>query len=103
MMHCFKEVVRTEGLLGLYKGALSPLVGAMAHNGNVFFSFSMAKKAVGAVTGTDELTVAQTTAAGSLAAITICAVEVPVDLFKIKLQGQGAQVRGMPPGQSWVG
>lgn len=33
-----------EGVKGLYAGAASPLLGAMAHNAGVFFSYGMAKQ-----------------------------------------------------------
>lgn len=71
--------------MGLYAGAASPLIGAMAHNAGVFFSYGMAKRIVG---GGEELSVPQYYAAGALAAIPISIVESPVDLFKIKLQAQ---------------
>ncbi len=34
-MDCIRKTVSKEGLLGLYAGAASPLLGAMAHNAGV--------------------------------------------------------------------
>lgn len=95
MRQCFRMVVREEGWRGLYRGATAPLAGAMAHNANVFFSYGVAKDAVGRLSGHDsaKLPVPLVFAAGALAGIGISVVETPVDLFKIKLQGQGANVR----------
>ncbi|CAM9299290.1 unnamed protein product [Ascophyllum nodosum] len=85
MIDCFRKTFAREGVAGLYAGAASPLLGAMAHNAGVFFSYGMAKQVIG---GGKELTVPQYFAAGSLASIPISIVEAPVDLFKIKLQAQ---------------
>lgn len=95
MIHCFRKVMAEEGFTGLYRGALSPIAGAMAHNANVFFSYSLAKKVVGSIHHRDhtDLTIAQLFAAGSMAGAVISVVETPVDLFKIKLQRQGLHVR----------
>ena len=95
MIQCFRKVMAEEGFTGLYRGALSPIAGAMAHNANVFFSYSLAKKVVGSIHHRDhtDLTIAQLFAAGSMAGAVISVVETPVDLFKIKLQRQGLHVR----------
>lgn len=44
MADCFRKTWAREGLGGLYAGAASPLLGAMAHNAGVFFSYGMAKR-----------------------------------------------------------
>eukprot|EP00611_Tribonema_gayanum_P019248 TRINITY_DN3290_c0_g1_i1.p1 TRINITY_DN3290_c0_g1~~TRINITY_DN3290_c0_g1_i1.p1 ORF type:complete len:158 (+),score=27.36 TRINITY_DN3290_c0_g1_i1:57-530(+) len=85
MGDCIRKTIQREGLMGLYAGAASPLVGAMAHNAGVFFSYGMAKDIVG---GGKELSIPQYYMAGSLAAIPITLVESPVDFFKIQLQAQ---------------
>eukprot|EP00953_Heterococcus_sp_UTEX-ZZ885_P019691 10991-Heterococcus_DN1.PRE.3 len=43
MGDCIRKTLAREGVLGLYAGAASPLLGAMAHNAGVFFSYGMAK------------------------------------------------------------
>mmetsp|Transcript_2208 Transcript_2208/g.2945 ORF Transcript_2208/g.2945 Transcript_2208/m.2945 type:complete len:289 (+) Transcript_2208:96-962(+) len=85
MADCIKKTIQGEGLMGLYAGAASPLLGAMAHNAGVFFSYGLAKDFVGQG---KELTIPQYYAAGSLAAVPISLVESPVDFFKIQLQAQ---------------
>lgn len=44
MADCFRKTMAREGVKGLYAGAASPLIGAMAHNAGVFFSYGMSKK-----------------------------------------------------------
>lgn len=44
MADCFRKTWASEGIKGLYAGAASPLLGAMAHNAGVFFSYGMAKQ-----------------------------------------------------------
>lgn len=39
MIDCFRKTFIKEGFGGLYKGASSPLAGAMFHNAGVFFSY----------------------------------------------------------------
>ncbi|CAM9388823.1 unnamed protein product, partial [Discosporangium mesarthrocarpum] len=85
MVDCFRQTMVKEGVAGLYAGAASPLIGAMAHNAVVFFSYGLSKKIV---SGGKELAPFQYYMAGSLAAVPISLIEAPVDLFKIKLQAQ---------------
>mmetsp|Transcript_22578 Transcript_22578/g.35961 ORF Transcript_22578/g.35961 Transcript_22578/m.35961 type:complete len:266 (-) Transcript_22578:945-1742(-) len=86
MVDCAKKTFAKEGPAGLYKGAASPLLGAMAHNAAVFFSYGQAKSLTGAnVTGAE---LYKYFFAGSIAAVAITVVETPVDLLKIKLQSQ---------------
>lgn len=86
MADCAKKTFAKEGVKGLYKGAASPLVGAMAHNAGVFFSYGQAK----ALTGANEVgaDLYKYFLAGAISAIPITLVETPVDLLKIKLQAQ---------------
>ena len=85
MTHCFREIVKQNGIRGLYRGALSPIYGAMAHNGGVFFSYGLSKRIV---SSERPLSIFQTFLAGGLAATTISMVECPVDLLKCKMQVQ---------------
>lgn len=89
MLDCFRKTIAREGVRGLYKGAMSPVVGAMFHNGNVFFSYGQSLNIV-ARRGQDvgNLDISQYYCAGALAAVPITMVEVPVDLVKCKLQAQ---------------
>ena len=81
-LHLFDE----DPFSGLYKGAASPLLGSIAHNSGVFFSYGQAKIVVGADVPGCELY--KFLLAGALAGCGITLVETPVDLLKIKLQAQ---------------
>jgi len=86
MLDCARKTFAHEGIRGLYKGAASPLLGAMAHNAGVFFSYGQAKKLTGADrTGAP---LVKYFYSGAMAALAISCVETPVDLLKIKLQAQ---------------
>ncbi len=86
MVDCAKKTFAHEGMGGLYRGAASPLLGAMAHNAGVFFSYGQAKK----LTGADQVGAPLYTyfLAGALSAVPISFIETPVDLLKIKMQSQ---------------
>lgn len=43
MGDCFRKILAEEGVKGLYAGATSPLMGAMAMNAMVFFSYGGSK------------------------------------------------------------
>lgn len=62
------------------------MLGSVAHNAGVFFSYGQAKRIVGADEPGCELY--RFFCAGALAACAITVVETPVDLLKIKLQAQ---------------
>lgn len=44
MGDAFRKIMAEEGVKGLYAGATSPLMGAMAMNAMVFFSYGASKK-----------------------------------------------------------
>lgn len=46
MVDCFRKTVKGEGFFGLYKGAASPMAGAMAMNAALFFSYGQSKHIV---------------------------------------------------------
>lgn len=98
MADCAKKTFAKEGVKGLYKGAASPLVGAMAHNAGVFFSYGQAK----ALTGANEVgaDLYKYFLAGAISAIPITLVETPVDLLKIKLQAQVGEGKSHAKGSS---
>jgi len=43
---CLRKTLKHEGITGLYKGAWSPLIGAMFQNAAGFFSFAISKDLV---------------------------------------------------------
>jgi len=84
---CFNTTVKEEGVLGLYKGIQSPLVGMAALNSVLFFSYGQAKKWM-KTSEDDPLTISQIFTAGAIVGFTVAFVEGPVDLFKSQLQTQ---------------
>ena len=87
-----QTTLRREGPRGLYKGAASPLAGAMAQNAACFFSWGLAKKMV-AGDGEGELSPSQMVCAGLLAGGACVVVETPIDLLKTQMQVNFALLR----------
>jgi len=87
---CFRKTVLLEGFSGLYKGALSPLAGAMVLNAAIFFAYGQSKFMVSQVSGRakNEMTLGDHFIAGALTGGFISPIEAPVDLLKCKLQAQ---------------
>jgi len=88
MVDCFRKTFAQEGAAGLYKGAASPLAGAVFHNANLFFAYGQARRFLGAKSDTDPINLTRTFAAGAIAGCLVSVVEGPIDLLKIKLQSQ---------------
>jgi len=88
MLDTFRKTVQIEGVKGLYKGATSPLAGAMAHNAGVFFSYGQAKNWLAAGKGMDKLTLSDYFIAGAITGAFVSHIEGPIDLLKVKLQAQ---------------
>lgn len=87
MMDCIRKTWAQEGLSGLYRGAASPLAGALVHNAGLFLSNGQAKRFVSG--GVDRpLTLTEFLYAGMIAGFAISIVEGPIDLLKIKMQAQ---------------
>jgi len=87
MIDCLTKTFKEEGAKGLYKGASSPLVGAMFHNASLFFSNGQARRIMGGEGGR-QLSLLQELYCGMIAGGAVCLVETPIDLLKIKLQSQ---------------
>eukprot|EP00514_Thraustochytrium_sp_LLF1b_P008990 CAMPEP_0184551396 /NCGR_PEP_ID=MMETSP0199_2-20130426/24892_1 /TAXON_ID=1112570 /ORGANISM="Thraustochytrium sp., Strain LLF1b" /LENGTH=287 /DNA_ID=CAMNT_0026946553 /DNA_START=59 /DNA_END=922 /DNA_ORIENTATION=- len=84
MMDCFKQTLASDGFKGLYRGAASPLIGAMLHNAALFFSFGKAKHLFGA----DEPNAPLHSffLSGALAGGFVVSIEAPMDFLKITVQ-----------------
>jgi solute carrier family 25 carnitine/acylcarnitine transporter 20/29 len=86
---CLRRTVAREGVAGLYKGAASPLAGAMLMNASAFFFFGLSKAAIaGGDRGRESLSARELFAAGLLSGAACLFVETPIDLVKTKLQVQ---------------
>ncbi|KAK4685020.1 hypothetical protein P7C73_g5137, partial [Tremellales sp. Uapishka_1] len=80
-----KVTVRNEGVLALYKGMASPLLGIAAVNSLLFTAYGASRRLVSPY---PDLTVAQVSLAGSMAGAANAILASPVEMFKIKMQGQ---------------
>lgn len=97
MMDCFRKTFAEEGLGGLYKGAASPLAGAMFHNAGLFLINGLGEAWLMSLKkeGEDKvLTVGDQFVAGAIAGGGISVVETPIDLFKVQLQIQKGSGEG---------
>jgi hypothetical protein len=83
--HAFSHTVETKGVRALYKGITSPLVGSMAENALLFWSYGLAKKLLGeeelAQQG-QELSLWQLSLAGAAAGCIVPLVLTPVEVKK---------------------
>ncbi|PVF96614.1 mitochondrial carrier [Serendipita vermifera] len=79
------QTVRKEGFLGLYKGMASPLLGIAAVNSLLFTAYNVSKRAISPF---PDLTLEQIALAGSMAGAANAILASPVELFKIRMQGQ---------------
>jgi len=92
-MDCIKKTIAEEGVLGLYKGVQSPLLGVAVMNSALFFSYGQAKAFI-QKDPSQELTIPQLYACGTLVGIAVTFVESPVDLFKSQMQVQYEASKG---------
>ncbi|KAJ2579478.1 hypothetical protein EV177_010755, partial [Coemansia sp. RSA 1804] len=86
-MDCLTKTVRNEGILGLYKGMSSPLVGIAAVNSLLFWAYSYGKTLQ---TGSTAITPSldQIAIAGAAAGAINSVLASPVELLKVRLQVQ---------------
>ncbi|KIJ51421.1 hypothetical protein M422DRAFT_26837 [Sphaerobolus stellatus SS14] len=84
-MDILLQTVRKEGFFALYKGMASPLIGIAGVNSLLFSAYSISKRIVSPF---PELSIGQTAVAGAMAGAVNSVLASPVELFKIKMQGQ---------------
>ncbi|KAJ1675532.1 hypothetical protein EV182_001084 [Spiromyces aspiralis] len=84
---CLISTIKNEGVLGLYKGMASPLVGIAAVNSLLFWAYSKLKALqVGSAQG--QANAKQIAIAGAGAGAINSILSSPVELLKIRLQAQ---------------
>eukprot|EP00158_Paraphelidium_tribonemae_P005733 Partr_v1_DN27495_c2_g1_i2_m71665 putative solute carrier family 25 (mitochondrial carrier) len=81
---CFKQTWRKEGLLGLYQGLPSPMVGAMMENAVMFMAFSRISNLLKQALETQTLTLPQTCLVGALSGTCASVVLTPAELIKCR-------------------
>eukprot|EP00028_Trichosphaerium_sp_Am-I-7-wt_P013358 CAMPEP_0168509822 /NCGR_PEP_ID=MMETSP0405-20121227/1039_1 /TAXON_ID=498012 /ORGANISM="Trichosphaerium sp, Strain Am-I-7 wt" /LENGTH=155 /DNA_ID=CAMNT_0008527423 /DNA_START=182 /DNA_END=646 /DNA_ORIENTATION=- len=86
MSDAFVKTFRQEGLGGLFKGAASPLAGAVVHNAIIFFSNGRFKQFWADKNG--NTTGWRMFMSGAFTGVAASVCEGPIDLFKCKMQAQ---------------
>ena len=92
-LHCLKHTVETGGVLSLYKGISSPLLGSMAENAVLFLSYGIFKTLLGgqeAAARGEDLSLFRLSLAGAGAGAVVPCVLTPVELVKCRLQVQNS-------------
>ncbi|KAJ9110968.1 hypothetical protein QFC20_002734 [Naganishia adeliensis] len=81
----FRQTVAKEGFFALYKGMASPLLGIAAVNSLLFTAYGVTRRIISPY---PDLTMGQIAMAGAGAGAINAVLASPVELFKIKMQGQ---------------
>ncbi|QRV84066.1 mitochondrial carrier protein [Ceratobasidium sp. AG-Ba] len=84
-MDILTQTIRKEGFLALYKGMASPLIGIAGVNSLLFTSYAMSKRIVSPF---PDLSLPQIAAAGAMAGAANSVLASPVEMFKVRMQGQ---------------
>ncbi|KAJ3306799.1 hypothetical protein HDV03_003836 [Kappamyces sp. JEL0829] len=87
-LDCAMTTLKQEGVRGLYKGMLAPLLGVAGINAVLFSAYGWGKSALGGDAGTLELS--RIALAGGFAGFINSFVAAPIELLKIRLQAQRA-------------
>lgn len=98
---CFKQTFRREGMIGLYRGILSPIIGAALETSSLFFSYNTAKSFLGnhwytstndlekSASGSEpELPFHALILCGSFSGIVTSFLLTPIELVKCRMQVQ---------------
>ncbi|KAF8608305.1 mitochondrial carrier [Ceratobasidium sp. AG-I] len=84
-MDILTQTTRKEGFFALYKGMASPLLGIAGVNSLLFASYAISKRVVSPF---PELSLPQIAAAGAMAGAANSVLASPVEMFKVRMQGQ---------------
>ncbi|KAJ3040600.1 hypothetical protein HK097_002522, partial [Rhizophlyctis rosea] len=88
---CFQHALRTQGILGLYKGLSAPLVGCMIENSALFAAYNHIQNLIRTYTSTPAetpLSLPQLATAGFLSGAFVSLILTPIELVKCRLQVQ---------------
>ncbi len=94
MMQVASSIIKQDGVLGLYRGVSSPIVGIVALNAVLFSAYGSARRLLGE-SPTHALTVVELFNAGFIAGTAVAFVEGPVDFFKCQLQMRGGEYKNL--------
>ncbi|TRM63810.1 mitochondrial carrier domain-containing protein [Schizophyllum amplum] len=84
-MDILLQTVRKEGFLALYKGMASPLFGIAGVNSLLFAAYGVSKRIISPF---PQLSLKETAAAGAMAGAINAVLASPVEMFKVRMQGQ---------------
>ncbi|TFK20837.1 mitochondrial carrier [Coprinopsis marcescibilis] len=84
-MDILVETLRKEGFFALYKGMLSPLLGVAGVNSLLFASYGISKRLISPY---PDKSLKEIAAAGALAGAANSILASPVEMFKVRMQGQ---------------
>jgi hypothetical protein len=87
---CLQKTVEAKGVLSLYKGISSPLLGCMAENAVLFWAYNKFKKVISGSTDESNVPIIKLSIAGAGAGAVVSFVLTPVELVKCRLQVQNA-------------
>jgi len=84
-MDILKQTVQKEGILALWKGMASPLIGIAGVNSLLFTSYAISKRIISPF---PDLSLKEIAAAGAMAGAANSVLASPVEMFKVRMQGQ---------------
>ncbi|KAF7984816.1 hypothetical protein HWV62_11838 [Athelia sp. TMB] len=84
-MDILSQTLRKEGFFALYKGMASPLIGIAGVNSLLFAAYGVSKRIVSPF---PQLSLTETALAGSMAGAANAVLASPVEMFKVRMQGQ---------------
>ncbi|KAJ7263603.1 mitochondrial carrier domain-containing protein [Mycena haematopus] len=83
-MDILMQTIRKEGFFALYKGMASPLLGIAGVNSLLFASYGVSRRIISPF----PLTLPEIALAGSMAGAANAILASPVEMFKVRMQGQ---------------
>jgi len=84
-MDILAQTLRKEGFFALYKGMASPLIGIAGVNSLLFASYGISKRIISPF---PQLTLPEISLAGAMAGASNAILASPVEMFKVRMQGQ---------------
>ncbi|EMD33104.1 hypothetical protein CERSUDRAFT_118160 [Gelatoporia subvermispora B] len=84
-MDILMQTMRNEGFLALYKGMASPLIGIAGVNSLLFAAYGVSKRLISPF---PQLSLKEIAAAGAIAGAINAVLASPVEMFKVRMQGQ---------------
>ncbi|OBZ69896.1 Mitochondrial substrate carrier family protein G [Grifola frondosa] len=84
-MDILVQTIRKEGFFALYKGMASPLIGIAGVNSLLFAAYGVSRRIISPF---PQLSLKEIAAAGAMAGAANAILASPVEMFKVRMQGQ---------------